>query len=474
MSPLKSAYDLARERVISSRYASITDVEREAAEPKMDFVEIREFSDKEDVVLESNETKLIVDTEDSEEIEKEEKDKEKIKVVEPQSYTVGNKFMEVSWAGHFFDYGGFARMNRTMAFGLSNRGVKVNVEIEPYLVHVNNSTQKELRRMAAEEISPSAPKVFGVTVPTDLSHSGPKIIYTMIETSEKVHKDYAGKLNMMDEIWVPTQYGKDILKKSNVHPPIYVMPLGVDTTRYNPKNAGKMEFGSFMRKFVFLSVFRWSYRKGFDILLKAYMEEFWGEEDVTLLLVSRPVSTPEENGCQQILDDFGNIKSFVQKTEEELPHVALYTKPIGEKDMPKVYNSANAFVLISRGEGFCLPICEAASMGLPVISSNCSGQSDYLTEKNSYLVEPDGYEVANVSGNLSRMAKLCHFYEGQMFPVFQDKAIEATKQHMRSVYENYSEATQRAKILQKQIVNNYSWDAAVDRVYRRLEEIRER
>ena len=69
MGTLKSAYDLARERVISSRYASITDVEREAAEPKMDFVEIREFSDKEDVVLESNETKLIVDTEDSEDSE---------------------------------------------------------------------------------------------------------------------------------------------------------------------------------------------------------------------------------------------------------------------------------------------------------------------------------------------------------------------------------------------------------------------
>jgi len=139
--------------------------------------------------------------------------------------------------------------------------------------------------------------------------------------------------------------------------------------------------------------------------------------------------------------------------------------------MPKLYNSMDAFVLISRGEGFGLPYLEAGACGLPVIGSNCSGQTDFLNKDNSYLVEPNGYLEATSSGNLSRMAKLCHFYEGQKFPYFDETSIEDTRRHMRYVFENRKEAKKKAKKLEAHVRNNYTWDMAVDRVYRRLQEI---
>jgi glycosyltransferase involved in cell wall biosynthesis len=274
----------------------------------------------------------------------------------------------------------------------------------------------------------------------------------------------------MDEIWVATEYGKKILQKSNVHPPIHVMPLGVDTSRYKPAN-GKMDFGPSMNGFKFVSVFRWSYRKGFDILLRAYMEEFSGEEDVSLLLVSRAVDRPEENGEEKIVEDFNGIKNSIDKKPDDLPHVALYTKVIHERDMPKLYSSMDAFVLISRGEGFGLPYLEAGACGLPVIGSNCSGQTDFLKDDNSFLVEPIGYIEASSGGNLHRMAKLCHFYEGQTFPHFDEETIEQTKKQMRYVFENQKEAKEKAEKLRRHINSNYTWDMAVDRVYRRLKEI---
>ena len=467
MSELKTAYDLACERIIAPSPSQKKKEAEEDEKPIMDFIEIPEFSNREDRVLESNETKLITDQED---IVDEEEHESEIRVVPSQSYNMDDRFMEVYWNGHFFDYGGFARMNRTMAFGLSNRNVRVRTEIEPYLTHVNSATQKELRRLASNDISDSAPKVFGVTVPTRVTHKGKKILYTMIETSEKVHPDYAGKLNLMDEIWVATEYGKKILQKSNVHPPIIVMPLGVDTGRYIP-NAGTMDFGPSMNTFKFVSVFRWSYRKGYDILLKAYLEEFTSEEDVSLLMVSRLVERPEEAGEEVIVSDFKGIKSMVNKKEEALPHVALYTKVLHERDMPKLYGSMDAFALISRGEGFGLPYLEAAACGLPVIASNCSGHTDFLDESNSYLVEPSGYSKAEVTGNLSRMAKLCHFYNGQTFPDFDETSVEQTKRHLRCVFENKKEAKEKAEKLRAQVNSNYTWDMAVERVYRRLKEI---
>jgi glycosyltransferase involved in cell wall biosynthesis len=292
----------------------------------------------------------------------------------------------------------------------------------------------------------------------------------MIESSEVCHKDYAGKLNLCNEIFIASEYGKQVLLNSNIHVPIFVMPLGVDPSRYN-NSVGIMDFGQAMRPFKFLSVFRWSYRKGFDLLLRAYLEEFSKNDDVSLLMVSRAVECPEDIGVNRILEDFNNIKSSVNKTEEELPHIALYTKPIKESMMPKVYNSCNAFVLISRGEGFGLPYCEAASIGLPVIGTNVTAQTDYLKPDNSFLIEPEGYVTANINGELSRMAKLCRFYEGQIFPNFHSKSMQQIKETMRYVYENYGEAQKRAKKLQSLILNNYTWDMAIDRVYNRLVQI---
>jgi len=468
MSELKSAYDLANERIISSSFKK-EKTEEEKEEGSFDFIKIDEFSDREDRVLEednSNETKLIIGREKRQE----EDPMKEIKVVQPETVYFDDKPMEVCWNGHFLDYGGFARMNRTMVFGLSNRNVKVKVEIEPNAVHVNGVTQKEIERMSNAQISPTAPKVFGVTVPMNLSYPGKKILYTMIETSDGVHKDYSGKLNLTDEIWVPTKFGKKIMESSNIYPPIHVMPLGVDVNRYSPK-AGLMDFGPAMRKFKFVSVFRWSYRKGFDILLRSYLEEFSNDDDVTLLLVCRAVDCPEEIGAQRIKEDFEALKQSINKLEADLPHIALCTRPIHERDMPKLYNSADAFVLISRGEGFGLIYLEAAATGLPVIASNCSGQTEFLNKENSYLVDPDAYVEATTNGKLSRMAKLCHFYEGQIFPDFGRTAIEKVKENMRFVYENYDEAKIKANKLRKLVVNNYTWDMAVDRVYRRLKEI---
>ena len=158
-----------------------------------------------------------------------------------------------------------------------------------------------------------------------------------------------------------------------------------------------------------------------------------------------------------------------------MPHIALYTKPISEKDMPNLYNSGDAFVLISRGEGMGLPYLEAGSCELPVIASHCSGHSDFLTKDTAFLVEPEGYvSHKRTDPPFGNMARSCRFYEEQEFPYFGRESIEETKEHMRFVYENYSEEPyDQVKNLRKLIERNYTWDKAVDRVYYRLKEINE-
>jgi glycosyltransferase involved in cell wall biosynthesis len=154
-----------------------------------------------------------------------------------------------------------------------------------------------------------------------------------------------------------------------------------------------------------------------------------------------------------------------------LPHLSVHTKNIQEKTLPKVYSMSDAFVLSSRGEGFCLPYLEAAACGLPVIGSNCSGQSDFLKKENSFLVDPDEMSEVKTNGNMSKLAKHCGFYEGQVFPNFGATGIKKLGKLMREVYENYDEALNKAQLLTNLTHNEYSWDMAVGRVLKRIKEI---
>ena len=106
-----------------------------------------------------------------------------------------------------------------------------------------------------------------------------------------------------------------------------------------------------------------------------------------------------------------------------------------------------------------------------IFASNCSGQSDILTEENSYLVDPDDYVTAKINGPLSKLAKHCRFYENQIFPDFGPNAIMKTRKHMRDVFENYNKAINKAAKLQKHVRDNYSWEKSVGRVFNRIQNI---
>jgi glycosyltransferase involved in cell wall biosynthesis len=379
--------------------------------------------------------------------------------------------VKVHYTGPMFDYGGYAKMNRTIIFGLRDRGALVRVQPMESITNVNKKTEEALRSLQGVNISKKYPKVFAMTVPDLLAHGGKKILYTMMETSHRVHKDYADRLNLADEVWTPTTWCRDVFKASGVHPPVHVMPLGVDTERYRP-GLDPIDFGPKVRGFKFLSASGWSYRKGFDILVRAYLEEFSNKDDTTLIISSRYAGGLSKKNHDHLMSDFKAFRGMVKKTDGNLPHIVLHSTYTPEVKMPNLYNSADCFVLISRGEGWGLPYCEAAACGLPVIASDHGGQKDFLTNENSFLVPPSGYfESKREDSSYKNMAWISHFYENQMFPDYEGESFELVKKHMRYVYENYEKANEKAVLLRKKLVTEFDWSDAVDKIYTRLGEI---
>ena len=155
-----------------------------------------------------------------------------------------------------------------------------------------------------------------------------------------------------------------------------------------------------------------------------------------------------------------------------MPRVILYDAITPEEDMPKLYRSAHAFVLMSRGEGMGMPYLEAGACGLPVIGTACTAQLDFLNEDNSWLVEPDSFESSEIADSREiNMAKQCRFYEGQDFPVFGHNSLEQAQEAMREVYDDYDRAKEKGERFRQDICESFTWNHTVNMITDRLEEL---
>ena len=78
---------------------------------------------------------------------------------------------------------------------------------------------------------------------------------------------------MLDEIWVPSNYVKELYIRSGIPEKlVQIIPWGVDTALFNPDTQpAKLKT---QKRFKFLFVGGTIYRKGIDVLLKAYLQSF--------------------------------------------------------------------------------------------------------------------------------------------------------------------------------------------------------
>ncbi|KAL6764112.1 hypothetical protein V8C86DRAFT_2482499 [Haematococcus lacustris] len=229
------------------------------------------------------------------------------------------------------------------------------------------------------------------------------IARAMAET-DSYHKDFVHAVNSLDEVWVPSRFSFDVLLAAGVAPDrMHIVPLAVNTSFFTPhrhrayKDVRAIPGVSTLQVFgcaggsatalpaerIFLSVFKWENRKGWDVLLAAYLQHFTCNDPVVLLLLTKPFL--QSSGAAE------EITSWVQvhlpdRNISQLPRLLLIQQHISQEQYARLLASAHAFVLPTRGEGWGLPMVEAMAMGLPVIATNASGVTAYLDAQVGYPV----------------------------------------------------------------------------------------
>jgi hypothetical protein len=227
-------------------------------------------------------------------------------------------------------------------------------------------SKNELLDCITKEVNPDDTAILYHLPPTLKHYQNTKhlIAFTMWET-DKLPKSWVDYLNhYCDEVFVPSFYCRNVFVSSGVKKPISIIPLGIDLDTY------KYFDRPYREETTFLITGKMDIRKNYDMVIRAFQEEFTDpKEKVKLIIKSRKGADVEWNKDERITiiaDDF---------TMEE---------------MFDLYKSVDCFVYPTRGEGYGLPPREAMATGLPVILTNGGSLQEISNPMFSF---PVGYEL---------------------------------------------------------------------------------
>lgn len=256
------------------------------------------------------------------------------------------------------NYTGYGQMINALCDGLEFRNVQFTVNpfsFTEHLVPVSDSIKKRLVQV------PFCDLLITPVLNVRERIMGGEVLLTMWESSRLPEHCVTAINAKAKAVIVPTHWGKRSFEESGVKVPVRVANLGINPAVYyeRPWPASNVfKFGTAGR------LAHAGIRKGVPLTIEAFKRAFPGQKDVSLT-----IKIFDDCKLDQNIDD---------------PRITVVRGFLPEPDMVKWYEHLHCFVSLTKGEGWGLHIQQAMAIGRPVIAPNDSGQSEFMTEFNSY------------------------------------------------------------------------------------------
>ncbi|MCW3067361.1 MAG: hypothetical protein JWN32_4533, partial [Solirubrobacterales bacterium] len=185
---------------------------------------------------------------------------------------------------------------------------------------------------------------------------------------------WLGAFARLDEVWVGSRHVRDAVASVATVPVVAVpqpvsLPAGAAQAQPPP---GLPEGFRFLFVFDYLSVFE---RKNPIATVEAFTRAFAPGSGAVLLVKSlNHEHAPAEH-------------ERLRAAAAGHPDVHLLEERLPAAQRDGLINAADAYVSLHRAEGFGYTLAEAMWLGKPVIATGYSGNVDYMTPENSYLVD---------------------------------------------------------------------------------------
>ena len=244
-----------------------------------------------------------------------------------------------------------------------------------------------------------------ITIPNEFQKIAHKNIgYTAGIETTRVSPTWLQKGNDMDKILVVSNHAKNTFLNTLVEarnsdtgetfPYSLKQPVEVvweNTPKSKPQPIPNFDLPT---KFNYLMVSQMGPRKNFENAIKWWVEEFIDQE------VGLVVKTNIKNNCLMDYEATNNaIKNIVSPYSDRKCKIYLLHGDLSAGQMQWLYShkKIKAMVNISHGEGFGLPMFEAAREGMPIVTIGWSGQLDFLEHDGKKYFEPVEHELKPVS-----------------------------------------------------------------------------
>ena len=215
------------------------------------------------------------------------------------------------------------------------------------------------------EFTQMSPNDIGVTAALESTYAPP---------------EWVSKCNMMNHILVVSQHARKNLKNTKdengvgISTPISVIPFGYKE-RNNEVNI--YEDIKFTTKFNFLTVLQMAPRKNFEFTLKCFLDQFGNDPEVGLVIKTQihNNSTIDFYATREKIEYLLNTFNPNRKCKIYFVHGNLTKDQMSSLFNPEYID---CYLTATHGEGFGIPIFQAACNSIPVVATNWSGHLDFL------------------------------------------------------------------------------------------------
>lgn len=304
-----------------------------------------------------------------------------------------------------------------------------------------------------------------ITIPNEFKKLAPvNIGYTAGIETTKVSPVWLQKVNEMDKIVVVSNHSKDVFQDTIYqfeHPqtgqllqlscqvPVEVVNYPVLSVEAEKLNL-ELDYD-----FNYLAISQWGPRKNFNNLINWFIEE---NKDKKVGLVLKTSIKNNSKKDRYFTED--KLKQIVSQHGEDIKcKIYLLHGDLTPEELSGLYNHKKIKCLIStaHGEGYGLPLFEAAYNGLPVIVHGWSGQKDFLympDSRRSGKTKPMFATVEYELGQVGKEAVWKGVIEKDSQWAYPKE--ESFKKRLNEVREKHKSWKTKANKLKKYLVENFT------------------
>ena len=281
-------------------------------------------------------------------------------------------------------------------------------------------------------------------------------VTALIET-DRCNPGWLSKMASMDKIIVPSEFTKQVIQNTfgtTFDSKVHVIPEWFNTCldlKDSELKKGNDERYQFDTKFNLLTVGTLTStdisadRKNLVNTIAWAIEALEGQED-TGIIVKTCLGKGSVKDREMSKSAISQIVKMFRKSE--FPKVYLVHGNMTKREVAKLFrlNRVKGYITATRGEGYGLPLVEAAASGVPVIATNWSGHLDFLGD-NFLKVDYDLKQVpdSRVDGRI--------FLKGVSWA---EPKKDSFIQNVKDLRENHKTHLENSRILKKDVKRMFS------------------